>query len=354
MTKKILILTASYWAWHNVAANTLNNFYKQKWYKTKVIDLVDFIDSFTGKTTQSFYQNFCSKYPKIWEKTFNILDNEKIKKILFSVSYPIYQKKFNKVIKDYVPDIVLSVFPFWGSFIKHNINKNWKKYETWIMITDSINIHSIWYLWWEYIDKYFLIDNYSKKEFIKKFNHKRNNLVVSFFPIEEKYFVNKKNINNKEIYILLTWLEEKYVITLLKHFKSTEYSFKIIKWRNKTLFEKLNKKYIYKNFKYLDYINLRENYKDIGIFIWKAWWATMSECIATDTPIIIPTFIPWQEEWNVYLIEKAELWIYENNPKKTIFLIKFLDWNMMLSNFKKIKNKKNCETVFNNLELSYN
>jgi hypothetical protein len=221
MTKKILILTASYWAWHNVAASTLNDFYKWKWYDTKIVDLVDFIDSFTWKTTQSFYQDFCSKYPKVWWKTFNILENKLVKRILFFTSYIIYQNKFNKLIEEYNPTIVLSIFPFWWSFIKYNIDKNWKKYKTWILITDSITIQSIWYLWWDYIDKYFLIDNFSKEEFIKKFNHKKDNIIVSFFPIEEKYFVNKKNINNKEIYILLTWLNSDYVINIISYFKNT-------------------------------------------------------------------------------------------------------------------------------------
>jgi len=350
MTKKILILTASYWAWHNVAANTLDNYYKNNWYETKVLDLVDFIDNFTWKTTQSFYQDFCSKHPKIWEKTFNILDNEKVKKILFSASYPVYQKKFNKVIEEYNPTIIVSVFPFWWSFIKHNIDKNWKNYKTWIMVTDSINIHSIWYLLWDYIDKYFLIDEFSKKEFIKKFNHKKDNIIVSFFPIEEKYFINKKNINNKEIYILLTWLDDKYVLTLISYFVNTQYNFKFIKWRNNILFNKLKLEFNYNNFEYLDFINLRENYYNIWIFIWKAWGATMSECIATDTPMIIPTFIPWQEEGNVDLIKKAELWIYENNPENAKFLIMFLDWNKSLNGFKKIKKNKSIEIIFNNLK----
>ena len=247
MSKKILILTASYWKWHNVAANTLNEYYKSKWYETKVLDLVEFIDAFTWKTTQTFYQDLCAKYPKIWEKTFNILDNENIKNLMFSTSYPIYQTKFNNFLKEYDPNIVLSVFPFWGYFIKNNIKKFWKNYKTWVMITDSMNTHSIWYLWWDYIDKYFLIDDISKKEFIQKFNHTKENVIVSFFPINKELFIDKKEINNKNIYILLTWLQEYYLRSFLKEFKNTDYKIFIIKWRNDELFEKLKSEFSFYN-----------------------------------------------------------------------------------------------------------
>ncbi len=347
INKKILLLTASYWAWHNVAANTLEKYYKDRWYETKIIDLVDFIDNFTWKTTQSFYQDFCSKYPKIWEKTFNILDNKKIKEIIFSTSYPIYQKKFNKLINEYNPNIVLSIFPFWGIFIKNNIDKNWKNYKSWIIITDSIKIHSIWYLEWDYIDKYFVIDEYSKEKFINKFEHKKDNVIVSFFPIDKKYFIVKKKINNKNIYILLTWLDEKYIINVLKLLVETSYNIKIIKWRNDLLYKKLQNIFLYNNIEFIDFLKLLDNYKNIGIFIWKAWWATMSECIATDTPVIVPTFIPWQEEGNIKLINKWEVWFYEPDWFKSYLLVKYIDWNKLLNNFKKIKKINSCDIIYN-------
>ena len=91
MQKKILILTASYWAWHNVAANTMKNYYTEKWYQVHTIDLVEFLSSL-WKWTQSFYQDFCSKYPNAWDITYNILDKDFIKKILFWVEYPFSQK----------------------------------------------------------------------------------------------------------------------------------------------------------------------------------------------------------------------------------------------------------------------
>jgi len=75
----------------------------------------------------------------------------------------------------------------------------------------------------------------------------------------------------------------------------------------------------------------------------------MSECIWTDTPIIIPVFIPGQEEWNVELVKKYKVWIYEQDWYKTSRLIKDYNWNNMLKTFKIIKKKNNLELIYNEL-----
>ena len=346
MQKKILILTASYWAWHNVAANTMKNYYTEKWYQVHTIDLVEFLSSL-WKWTQSFYQDFCSKYPNAWDITYNILDKDFIKKILFWVEYPFSQKKFDNIVSDLKPDIILSVFPFWWGFIKNNI-KNYKKtYKTWVVITDAISIHNIWHLKGNIIDYYFVIDDLTKEIFLKKFQHKKDNVITSFFPIEEKYFLDKQTIDNKNIYLLLSWLKFEFTNNLLSLLQNTDFKINIIKWRNKIDFELL--KYMYNtssNFNFIDFINLKDSYKDIDIFIWKAWWATFSECIATNTPIIVPDFIPWQEEWNLELLKQSNTWIYETNPEKIVFLLKYLNWNLLIDNFNKIKKQNSCDIIY--------
>lgn len=350
MKKKIIILTASYWAGHNIAANSLETFYLEKWYQVIKVDLIDFFNEFIWKKTQSFYEDFCEKFPKIWEKTFDFLDQKITTKLLFLLKYWPSQNKFNKLIKEEKPDLVVSVFPFWGGFIKNNIKKHWKNYKTGVIITDSISIHSVWYLKWDFIDKYFVIDKYSKDAFIEKFNHQQDNVVVSFFPIEENIFINKKVVNSKSIYLLLTSLKEEFVFWFLEKFADTDYKINIIAWRNNTLYKKTKKYYWdYQNFIFKDFLMFKENYTKMWIFVWKPWWATVSECIATSTPMIVPSFIPWQEEWNIELLINSNTWIYEPNFKNVEFLIKYVNWKELLPNFKEIKNKKSLKTIFKNL-----
>jgi hypothetical protein len=66
--------------------------------------------------------------------------------------------------------------------------------------------------------------------------------------------------------------------------------------------------------------------------------------------MIVPDFIPWQEEWNLELLKKSWTWIYENNPEKAYFLLKYLNWNLLKNNFKTLQKKDSCSIIFDNLE----
>lgn len=270
MKQKILILTASYGAGHNVAAFTLQDYYKEQGYTVSIIDLVDFLSSL-GKGTQSFYQDFCSRYPNVWDITYNILDRDIIRRLLFGVEYPFAQKKFDTIIDEMKPDIVLSTFPFWGGFIKNHIKKIGKSFKTAIVITDAIYIHSIWYLKGNYIDQYFVIDEQTKKNFIERFQHKRDNVTTSFFPIERKYFIKKETIHNKNIYLLLSGIKYEFSYELLNLLQGTSFQVTILKGRNKEDFDELQDEFFnIKNFNFQKSVNLKEKYSEIDIFIGKA------------------------------------------------------------------------------------
>jgi processive 1,2-diacylglycerol beta-glucosyltransferase len=352
MKKSILILTGSYGSGHNVAAHTMAKYYEAHGYRVRVIDIVDFLENIIGKGTQKYYQDFCHQYPISWKITYDILDNPIIKKILFGFKYPVFQKKFDAIIEDFHPDVVLSFFPSWGGFIKKHIKTYGKHFRTGIMITDAISMHSVWYLDSKYIDRYFVLDRFSKEVFFKKFSHKKDNVVVSFFPIEEQYFLKKETIEAKNIYILLTSLSENFVTELIGSLKKEAVILHIIKGRNELLFDTLqNASYKSDKVKYYTSLDLKQNYQHIDIFIGKAGGATISECIATDTPIIVPEIIPGQESGNVELLLKTETGIFEANPQKIAFYIKYLDWNKFLPNFEKLKNKKSCEIIFNEMKI---
>lgn len=346
-SKKVLILTASYGAWHNAAANSLKEYYQKIWYETKIIDIIDFINDFLAKSTKNFYKVSSEEYPKIWEAFFNSTDYPILSRILYGIKDPIWQPKFNKIIDEFQPEQVISVFPFWNWWIKNYIKYKWHNFKWWILITDAINIQSFWYVKAKYVDKYFVFDKITKENFIKKFDFDKEKVKVSFFPFLKDKFINKEKIENKEILILLTWLEEKNLEYMLDHLKW--YNVTILKWRNNNLYNELKNKYK-NNYSFLDFLNILDNLKYYDIMIWKPWWALTCECIATDTPLIVPSYFPGQEEWNKELLEYTETWIYEKDPKKIVFMIKYMNWSQLLPNFKKVKKENSCDIIHESLK----
>lgn len=352
--KKVLILTWSYWSWHNVAAYTLWDYIKSIWHSVYILDMVDLFNKWTIKTwdgTKYFYEDFCEKYKKIWEITYNIFDDQKFKQFIYMFKYQFLQEKFDKHLKDNDYSVIISVFPFWQIFLKHYLKNNDKTFKTWVFITDSINIHSVWHLN-KGIDTFFFIDDESKFEFIKKFGNTKSELITSFFPIHTDFFHNKKEIQVRTIMFLLTWQEKIFAKKLLNKFKNTSYNIYILAWRNHILFKQLKLDFEnIQNFHFYEKFNIKENIKNIDIIISKPWGAMIAESIANDIPFIITNFIPWQEEWNKKMIQKYELWFYENDADKVFFNINYINFSKMLPNFQKVK-KTNCiQIILENLDL---
>lgn len=352
--KKVLILTGSYWSGHNRAAKVLEKQIISEWNQAIVLDIVDFFNDNSlnsGNFTKSFYEDFCDKYKKVWEMTFNIFDDNLVKRFIYGIKYPFLQSKFDDFVNVFQPDSVISVFPFWQWFIKHYIKNYWKNFTTWVFITDSIKIHSIWYLNKDYIDYYFVIDNFTKTEFIKKFEHNKDNVIVSFFPLEKEFYQNRKKIEIKNILFLLTSQTEEFALDLLEILKNREdLNILIAWWRNKNLLSYVSIFYEdVKNFSFYEFYNIKENIKNIDLIISKPGWAIISECVANDIPVIVPSFIAGQEEWNKLLVEKAEIGFFETNREKINFSLKYINFDKFLPNFAKMKNINSTDIILDKL-----
>ena len=201
-------------------------------------------------------------------------------------------------------------------------------------------------MWEEGIDYYFFIDDASKEIFRQRFTHTKANLKTVFFPLSSEYFIERSKINSKHILIILSSLKKDFVDNFLSILKDSSKTLTIVQWRNPQLYKKMYQKYSHiSQFHFFEYLSLKDYYKEVDICVSKPGWATISECIASEIPLLIPDFIPGQEEGNKILIEKNEIWIYEANPLKAVFLLNYIDWSKMLPNFKKIKNPHACEDI---------
>lgn len=348
---KYLILSATYWSWHNAAKNAIIDFLDQTWNETMVLDLVKFMWK-KWESSKKFYEFSTEKIPFIWQITYFLFEIKLYQKLFWIYINLFYQKSFDKILQEYKPDYIINLFPDWIKFLKNYFLKFKKTSKTATIITDAINIWLPWYYWNEVIDQYFVIDKWSKDTFNKKFKHKRDNINVSFFPIEEKYFTNKINITNKKIIFILTGINKDFAVNFLGNLQKESFFEKIIIcwWRNKTLFDLLKNNLSDTRFEFHDFPNIKETLKTIDIAIAKPGWAIMAECIANDVFLISPTFIPGQEEWNIKLLELSWVGFFEKNPEKIVSKIKENSFYKNLDNFKKIKRQDSVKYIIDSLK----
>ncbi len=350
--KKVLILTWSYGHWHNTAANNLKDWRTQHWYEVKMLDMVEFAGVF-AKGAQKFYTATSEKAPYIWEKTFDLFDSHIARDLMFSIRPIVYQTRFNSLIKDFKPDAVVITFPFWLWFLNKYFKHHTKNFKVWIVITDAINIHQTWYLQQQWVDKRFVIDPYSQQSILKKFNIPKNKVEISFFPLASERFKTKKEISGKNVLLMLSYaIDEDYIWGLIESLISIKnLNLAIVKGRAPDLFDELKEEF--RNVKNIDFYEFVPLFEEFGkkdwIYIGKPWGATMSEAIATDTPMIVPAYYPGQEEGNLKLLEMIETGFYVPDPTLTYTFIKYWDWTRLLPNFKKIKKSNSLEIIHNSL-----
>jgi len=350
MNKKYIILTASYWSWHNAAKNSFKNYLEENNQEVKIVDLVDLMIK-NGPLTQNFYILASEKYPLIWSITYKILCTYFMNRLLKRVLVNLYWEKFNNIINEFKPDYIISVYPIWQYLISNYTKTNIKKFNFWVFITDS-NISRPWYYGDESIDKFYVIDNKIKNSLSRTKKARKKDIKTTFFPIEEKYFINKKYLKNKNVSILLTWLNPQFSIKLLSVLDKRDFyeNIIIIRWRNTELYDELKTKFTNSKFSFLEFVNIKEKLKDIDIFISKPGWAIICECIAQDVFLIAPSYIYWQEQWNIKLIERNKLWFYSKRVSKILHFLESSYKNVDISNFKKIKNRTSIKDLLDDLK----
>jgi UDP-N-acetylglucosamine:LPS N-acetylglucosamine transferase len=155
-----------------------------------------------------------------------MLDLKIVDKVLEEYLTTFFSKKFNKIMSKFKPDYIIEVYPTWQILVadyKKNIDS---KFKYGVVITDS-TINLQWYSKDEIIDKFFVISDEIKDSLIKKLPDRKNDIIRTFFPIEEKYFYDKENLNNKNITILLSSFKEELTIDILEKLKNEDFYDKI-------------------------------------------------------------------------------------------------------------------------------
>jgi hypothetical protein len=121
------------------------------------------------------------------------------------------------------------------------------------------------------VDNYFVIDETTKQVFHDKYGHTKDNVHVTFFPVERKYFTNKSVLLPRRFVILLSGLKDAFVQELLTAFLKEPFAEKILilQGRNETLYNKLQLFFHNERIEFYDFLDLKESLGNIDFIISK-------------------------------------------------------------------------------------
>lgn len=329
--KKILIFYGSYGGGHLSAAKAISNHLKETYGKqieVKMVDCIEYINKYINKVSTEAYKELAKKAPWAWKRVYKNSQNGALSHIS-NTTNKLMSFKLNQLLQEFEPDLVISTHPFSTQMCAILKKRDKIDCKLATVLTDY-HIHAQWLVLYKYVDYFFVANEQMKTDMIAEgVNDQR--IFVTGIPVSEA-FSNK--FDKKAICEEFGLSEEKNTVlffaggefglgrnttymvlkALIRLFKTTQVV--AIAGKNKRMknrfLELVETTQSSDRVKILEYTNKVPELMSISsIVITKPGGLTVTECLASNLPIVIINPIPGQEEENAeFLVENdVAIWI---------------------------------------------
>ncbi|MBQ6687585.1 MAG: hypothetical protein IJN03_03585 [Bacilli bacterium] len=146
MKKKILVPYATYGSGHKAIANYIEKYFKNKNEDVEILtlDLLGYSMPVVGKVTKVISEFFMLKQPFIWDVFFTLSDTKVSAHITNEFGMRLFKnKKLQKIIEEFNPDLTISTHFFGSSLIAHYNKKKIINSKIITIVTDYV-AHELW------------------------------------------------------------------------------------------------------------------------------------------------------------------------------------------------------------------
>lgn len=312
MSKKILILSASTGGGHNRAANALKESFEEKGYRVEILDSLKFTSPTMDKIISKGYEKSAIYTPKAYGRIYKYSDLPLTKsEVNRNLMLEYMVKKLKKLIISKQPNFIIGTHPFPLMAVCKLKKRGVIDIPTMSILTDY-TIHSTWVQ--NEIDMFITGDEFVKNLLARE-GIAHDKIFSYGIPIERNFF----KIRTKDEIREDLALDDKFTILLMggsfgagnvkDEFKrllsiSKDIQIIVVAGRNAGLKEKLEKvlanTITNKKVHILGFTNNVNELMSISdILVTKPGGLTTTEAILSEIPMIIPYFIPGQEEENL-------------------------------------------------------
>ena len=368
--KKVLVLYGAYGGGHLSAAKTICK-QLEKNYKDDVqvtmLDCIEYINKYVNKVSTEAYKELAKKVPWVWKQVYKSARHGPVSYISQTTN-KLMSYKLNLLIQEEKPDLIISTHPFATQMCAMLKEKEKIDCKLATILTDY-HIHDQWLVLAKYNDYFFVSNNQMKAAMIAEGIHDEK-IFVTGIPISDNF---SKDFNKEEIYknfelspdkktVLFfaggefglgrntTVMVLKALIRLFKDLQIVAISGKNKKMKKKfeELIEITNSENRVKLLEYTDKVPELMNIS--SVVITKAGGLTITECLASNLPIIIINPIPGQEEENAEFLEKNEVAVWIKKGDSIARTLKNLSRNpekihSMIENTKYLAKPKASENI---------
>ena len=380
MSKKVLIMSASTGGGHNRAAKAMKDEIEKKCIDgehitCEIIDSLKLINTTMDKIISSGYEKSAKYTPKAWGGVYkmsdaNIVSKHEYKGNLFNT---LLASKLKKLLKERKPDLIIGTHPF-PMIALSTLKKKYPYRNAFnsffvpplISVLTDYTAHSTYIQ--DEIDYYIAGDEYVKEVLISE-GVDGDKIKPYGIPVEKSFLEHReKSVVLEELGLA----PDKFTVLLMGgsfgagNIKDTlkelleidrDLQIIVITGRNETLKEKLEKsleKYtIDKNISILGFTqDMNDILSAVDIIVSKPGGLTTTECLLKELPMIIPYYIPGQEEENMDFLSNCGAALRTSKKFTISVLLKVLIDNpmrmeLLKNNIKSVKKQNTAEDIAN-------
>ena len=369
MSKKVLIMSASTGGGHNRAAKAMKEEIEKRcingeYITCEIVDSLKLINTTMDKIISSGYEKSAKYTPKAWGGVYkisdaNIMSKHEFKGNLFN---SLLSSRLKKLLKESKPDLIIGTHPF-PMIALSTLKKKYPYRNAFnsffvpplISVLTDYTAHSAYIQ--DEIDYYIAGDEYVREVLISE-GIEDDKIKPYGIPVEKSFLEHRdKNIVLEELGLE----SDKFTVLLMGgsfgagNIKDTlkelllidrDFQILVITGRNESLKERLEKSLEKSSFdKNISVLGFTKDMNDIlsavDIIVSKPGGLTTTECLLKELPMIIPYYIPGQEEENAEFLEEKGIavWIRKKDDSSKII-------NYLLSNQEELENmRKNTEIL---------
>lgn len=384
-------MSASTGGGHNRAARAIKEELERKTIdgipvKCEIVDSLKLVNTTMDKIISRGYEKSAIYTPKAYGRVYRFSETSLVSKNEFkgNLLTSVMAQKFKKLLKDSQPDLIIGTHPFpmialstlkksshtyknstnlGDTFIKHNSSVN---VPPMISVLTDYTTHSTWI---QNEINYYIVGHEYVKELLV-FEGVDSNKVKTFgIPVEKSFLshrdketvLNELGLSSDKLTVLLMGgsFGAGNIKETLDELLDIDRDFQIlvITGRNESLREKIEKKLAShshdKNICVLGYTNkMNDILASIDVLITKPGGLTTTEALLKDVPMIVPYYIPGQEEENLDFLSNCGAALRTTKKYTLPVLLKVLiddstRLDMLKKNIKSIRKFNSSQNIAN-------
>lgn len=320
--RPVLILTTAFGEGHNAAARNLSTALRAI-DPDRPVEVRDLFAEAYGplyRIVQKGYFLFINRFPGIWGAFYRYLDKDREAPGRIAI-YQRAARLIGKTITELNPAVIVSAYPGYNHLLDHLYGKEARPFRTVTVVTDSITINSLWYS--GHSDLY-LVPNEPTAAVMEKAGVSRERLRVTGFPVPPVFGSLRGQRRPpddahppKVLYLVNPG--QKHAGELLRELGRVEdIELSAACGRDEELRTALQKiaSTFTKPIRIEGWMkDLPERIAGSHLVVAKAGGATVQECLAAATPLVMSQVIPGQEEGNAELLTMEDCGCTAITPK---------------------------------------